>query len=601
MAADVALLPGTRKGTHSENARTIPRFRQALTLCGQEGGAAVRGGRAAGRSMADMGQQELFKAHGQHGDGDARMGEPSGAAELSLAQVFAEPKLSSPVLSIPDRLRESLTGWRDTIESRWTQLDLVHDLAEDIGSRRWYRGLGTMFGLGAVALAFWPNFSAVEAATTMPARGNVRDEFRSQMIMPLALGADSGRRMGATDLVRPLASVPERPVVQIVSTLGAGDSLTGMLTRAGVSSADAAGVTGLVGNTLPLSAIATGTRFDITLGQRSAPGAPRALEAIDFRARFDLDLGIERGGGGRLVLVRRPVTVDTTPLRIRGTVGSSLYRSARNAGAPVAAIQSYLRAVDQQMSLDELSPTDEFDIIVSYKRSARGERQTGELLYAGIERGGKPRLQMLRWGKDGQMFAASGIGQTRSVTIGQPVMGRMTSSYGLRRHPILGYMRMHSGIDFGASLGTPIYAVADGVVAFAGRHGGHGNYVRLNHAGGTGTGYAHMSRIAVSPGTMVQSGQVIGYVGSTGLSTGPHLHFEAYQAGRTINPASLRFLSRPQVDGLQIDGFKKRLASLLTVRPGEALGAVGQTARAVIADGREIDRAAPLTKADPKA
>ncbi|MFD2134990.1 hypothetical protein ACFSLT_06695 [Novosphingobium resinovorum] len=137
-------------------------------------------------------------------------------------------------------------------------------------------------------------------------------------------------------------------------------------------------VTQLVGQVVPAGEIGSGTQFDITLGRRPAEGAARALDSLSFRARFDLDLSIERGAGG-LMAVRHPIRVDETPLRIRGTVGSSLYRSARNAGAPVAAIQSYLRAVDKYLSLDsDLRSGDEFDMILSYKRSAKGEREVGK-------------------------------------------------------------------------------------------------------------------------------------------------------------------------------------------------------------------------------
>jgi murein DD-endopeptidase MepM/ murein hydrolase activator NlpD len=320
------------------------------------------------------------------------------------------------------------------------------------------------------------------------------------------------------------------------------------------------------------------------------------VDSILFRARFDLDLGISRQGDG-LALVRHPIAVDATPLRIRGAVGSSLYRSARNAGAPIAAIQDYLHAIDRHVSLEsDLAATDAFDMIVAYKRSANGEREIGDLLYAGIERGGKARLQLLRWGKGGDMVAADGFGgdAVEPRAIGAPVAGHITSLYGMRRHPILGFVRMHAGVDFGAPYGSPIYAVADGVVSFAGRHGGHGNYVRLEHGGGNGTGYGHMSRIAVSPGAHVSAGQVIGYVGSSGLSTGPHLHFEAYQGGHTINPLGLRFAAaRPQVDQHELGAFKQRLASLLAIRPGAALGAVAPVpVAAEHRSGREIDRLA---------
>jgi len=510
---------------------------------------------------------------------------PAAGAESTLARSRLQPLLN---------LRSRVEGW-------CARFDLAPDLAEDIGSRRWLRGLGTMLGLSVFAISLWPDFSQVEAAVALPAAPAVRDEFRSQMIMTLSFGADSGRHMGATALVRPLSGMPERPSLKLVATLGQGDSLAAMLRRAGLGAPDVDRVTALVGSVLSPEQIAAGTRFDIKLGRRSDAGAPRELESIDFRARFDLGLSVARQGPG-LALVRHPITVDTTPLRIRGAVGSSLYRSARNAGAPIAAIQDYLRAIDSHVSLEsDLAATDAFDIVVAYKRSATGERQLGDLLYAGLERGGKPRLQLLRWGKQGGMVAAAAFhsagGEPRAI--GAPVAGRITSLFGMRRHPILGFVRMHAGVDYGARFGSPIYAVADGMVSFAGRHGGHGNYVRLEHGGGNGTGYGHMSRVAVSPGTRVSAGQVIGYVGSSGLSTGPHLHFEAYQSGRTINPLGLRFASRPQVDQHELGAFKQRLMSIMAIRPGAALGGITASASSQHEGSREIGRLSDARDTSP--
>ena len=239
------------------------------------------------------------------------------------------------------------------------------------------------------------------------------------------------------------------------------------------------------------------------------------------------------------------------------------------------AIQQYLQTLDGHVSLDgEVASTDKFDFIVAYKRSASGESETGELLFAGLERGGKSLAQLVRWGSDGQFYdAAGGVGSTsQQASVFAPVSGRMTSGFGMRRHPILGYARLHAGVDFGAPWGAPIFAVSDAFVSYAGRRGGHGNYVRLEHGGGLGTGYGHMSKIAVAPGSRVRAGQVIGYVGSTGLSTGPHLHWEVYQAGRTVNPLSVRFAARAQaVDPAQAKAFKARLAQLKAVQPGAAL------------------------------
>jgi len=521
----------------------------------------------------------LFKALDRTEEGTAHV------AALSHDQVLKDVRS-------PAGKSSRLARWKRGIERWCHEVEIAPDLACDIGSRRWFRGLATMLGLGAAAFAMGPDFSAVEAAT--PLAGRSRDEFRSQTISPLALGADSGRHMGASPLVRPLANVPDRPSIQLVSTLGQGDSFGRMLERVGVGGSDLAQITQLVSQAVPVDDLASGTRFDITMGRRSAPGAPRALDSMDFRARFDLDLSVERSPGGGLALVRHPIRVDETPLRIRGTVGSSLYRSARNAGAPVGAIQSYLRAIDKYLSLEsDIAAQDQFDIVVAYKRSAKGEREVGDLLYAGLDHDGKARVQLLRWGKQGEMIASSALTQAQGAPGGMPVAGHMTSPYGKRRHPILGFVRMHAGIDYGARYGSPIYAVADGVVNFAGRHGGHGNYVRLSHGGGLDTGYGHMSRIAVSRGTRVRAGQVIGYVGSTGLSTGPHLHFEAYRGGQTINPAGLRFIARPQIDGKEKDAFRVRLNAMLGVKPGEALGMIAAPAEALVNAGREIDRLAP--------
>jgi murein DD-endopeptidase MepM/ murein hydrolase activator NlpD len=475
-------------------------------------------------------------------------------------------------LLLPE-VRASRPDWRARIEHHFHALDLVHDLAEEIGSTRWYRGLVAMVALCIAALAFWPDFSALEAATAISSGAAVRSEFRSQMISPLAFGADNGRHMGATTAVAQLASVPERPSVSLIATLGEGDSFGRMLQRAGVSANDAAQVSDLVATVMPLGGVGAGTHVSITLGARPAPGEPRPLASLDFRARFDLDLGVERRGGA-LTIVRHPVAIDITPLRIRGTVGPSLYRSARAAGAPMKAIQQYLQTIAAHLSLEgDVAPTDQFDMVVNYRRSAGGENEVGDLVYAGLERDGKPVAQLLRW-KDGQFVDGANMDQPQVMAQGmvQPVNGHITSGYGLRRHPILGYVRMHSGVDFGATYGSPVFAVSDGIVAFAGRHGGHGNYVKLEHGGGLGSGYGHMSRIAVSPGQHVQAGQVIGYVGSTGLSTGPHLHYEVYENGRTVNPMSVNFAFRTAgADKDEIDAVKGKIAQLKGISPGAAL------------------------------
>ena len=513
-------------------------------------------------------------------------------AHLASSQIIHGVAPRRPALAVRmAAVAERYGKWRDRTSARLAELDLVPDLAQDIGSRRWLRGAGTLLGLSAVALAGWPGFTPVEAAPLMVIDDPVRDEFRSQMIMPLALGGDSGRRMGATSAVVALKSAPERPRLDLEATLARGDSFERLLQRAGVGAAEADLIASLVSSEVPLSEIEPGTHVDITLGRRPAPDAKRPLEALSFRARFDLQLAVERQGG-RLVLDPRPITVDSTPLRIRGVVGPSLYRSARAAGAPASSVQQYLRTLGTEVDFDSgIASGDEFDLIVEYKRAATGEVEVGKLLYAAILRDGKPRKQLLRWGDEGRFYEASGVGEQRSGLLA-PVPGRVTSAYGQRRHPILGYRRMHAGLDFKAGHGTPIYAVSDGTVQYAGRHGGHGNYVKLSHGGGLATGYAHMSRIAVSSGSRVRRGQVIGYVGSTGLSTGPHLHYEMYRNGKTVNPSSVKFVTRAQLSGRELANFRARLSELQQVEPGAALATLTPARSGTEEPVREIERLA---------
>jgi len=140
-----------------------------------------------------------------------------------------------------------------------------------------------------------------------------------------------------------------------------------------------------------------------------------------------------------------------------------------------------------------------------------------------------------------------------------PVDGaRITSLFGLRRHPVLGYTRAHQGIDFGAGAGTPILAAGDGVVTEAGRKGGYGNWLRIRHDGTWDTGYGHISHYArgIRPGVRVRQGQVVAYVGATGLATGPHLHYEIFRRGERVNPLSAKAPQGAALAGRELKRFK---------------------------------------------
>jgi len=496
-----------------------------------------------------------------HG-GDIIVGAGRGAAALATDAPFyrTAPSPSAPAFGAKART------WRD----RLAELDLTVDLGQRIGSVEWLRGAFTCIGLCYAAWTLGPGLAPLPGISPA-AYGDVQfEEARALAISPLALGADTGRRMAPTDAVAPLAESPERPIIDLRANFGRGDGLARMLERAGVASAEASQVAAMVGTVVPLDAIRPGTVIDLTLGRRPNRTVARPLDRLSFRARIDLRIELVRAGGGALQLNSTPIAVDETPLRIQGRVGASLYRSARAAGVPARAVEAYIRALNTQIQVPAgINSDDRFDIIIEHRRAATGEIEVGQLLYAGLDRAAGRDIQLLQWASEGrsQWFEASGVGR-QSGGLMQPVPGRITSNYGLRMHPVLGYSRMHRGLDFRAAYGTPILAATDGTVARAGWAGGYGRQVRLNHAGGLGTSYSHMSRFAVEPGQRVRRGQVIGYVGSTGLSTGPHLHYEMYRGGATVNPRSVRFVERAQLSGSDLAAFRARLRGLLATPAG---------------------------------
>jgi murein DD-endopeptidase MepM/ murein hydrolase activator NlpD len=454
--------------------------------------------------------------------------------------------------------------WRATGD--WADdVDWVPDLGSDIGSLAWLRGVVTCALLCATAIVLAPKLQPLQAYSSPAVSGDAWEETRALSIAPLAWGGDTGRRMAANDLVMPLGESPERPTLDLTATLGQGDGFARVLERAGVGGGEAAQISKLVGSVTPLEDIKPGTVMKM-LGRRVRKNDARPLDALAFRARLDLSLTLLRQGG-KLQIVQTPIAVDRTPLRIQGRVGDSLYRTARANGAPPSAVETYIRAIASKLSLsNDVGADSRFDIIVEQARAATGEVEYGKLLFAGITNGTRA-TQLLQWTVGGrtEWFEASGVGERRGGMT-QPVEGaRQTSGYGMRFHPILGYNRFHQGVDFGAPYGSPIRAVTDGVVASAGRHGGNGNMVKLNHAGNLATSYSHLSRIAVSPGNRVLQGEVIGYIGSTGLSTGPHLHFETYKFGQIVNPKSVSFTGAALLSGQELANFKARLSGLLTV------------------------------------
>ena len=448
-------------------------------------------------------------------------------------------------------------------QKRLRDLDLVVDLSEDFFSRRWWRGFATLTALTVATALLAPGFGPLPGGHPALLGEAEENQLIAAGVGSLIEGSDAGIAMAPTAAVEPLTSAPERPTVDLFARHGPGDNLARLLVRIGARYSDAGRAQALLGG----ATIAQGTTVSVTLGRKD--GGTRPVERIALRGGLDAELVITASPEG-LRLQRQAIAVDATPLRIRGRVGDGLYWSMRASGVTTQTAGEYLKALSGQLDVgSQISPDDRFDLVVANRRAATGESEAGPLLYAGIDRAGAPSLQLVKWAVDGktQWFEASGVGRQTSGMV-WPVNAPISSSFGERWHPILHFVRMHKGIDFGAHWGTPIVAAADGQVERAGWSGGYGQQVRLAHAGGIETSYSHMSRMVVSPGSMVRQGQLIGYTGSSGLSTGPHLHYEVMRGGQAINPMSVRFISHATLEGPSLAAFKARVAALLSVGRG---------------------------------
>ena len=198
----------------------------------------------------------------------------------------------------------------------------------------------------------------------------------------------------------------------------------------------------------------------------------------------------------------------------------------------------------------------EFDEIVE-----TGRLEYNDIKYASIIIDGK-QLEYFKFITDDgyvDYFNREGKNVKKSI-LKTPLDGaRISSNFGMRKHPISGFNKMHKGVDFAAPTGTPIYAGGNGIVEYVGRNGGYGKYIRIRHNNGYKTAYAHLSNYkkGISKGVRVNQGEVIGYVGSTGNSTGPHLHYEIIYQNKHINPLKLKLPSGKILEGKELEKFKE--------------------------------------------
>jgi murein DD-endopeptidase MepM/ murein hydrolase activator NlpD len=257
----------------------------------------------------------------------------------------------------------------------------------------------------------------------------------------------------------------------------------------------------------------------------------------------------------------------------------SIYETALRNKVPPAVIEDMVRIYSYDVDFQrKVQPGDSFDVFFAGEDEGATITEKPEVLFASLTVAGETKkYYRFQTPDDAVVDYYDETGKSaKKFLVRKPVNNAiMRSGFGSRRHPILGYVKMHTGVDWATPYGTPIFASGNGVVEVAGPEGGYGKYVKLKHNNGYETAYGHMSAFAkgLEPGKRVRQGQVIGFVGSTGQSTGPHVHYEILVNGRFVDPMRIKLPRGRSLDGPLIASFEKerdRLDTMMSNRGGAA-------------------------------
>ncbi|HWP74521.1 MAG TPA: M23 family metallopeptidase [Methylomirabilota bacterium] len=356
------------------------------------------------------------------------------------------------------------------------------------------------------------------------------------------------------------AAAPE-PAPPVEITLKRGETLETALRRAGLERAEAAAIVAGLRGQVNMRRLAPGERLSV---KPAAPdGAPEITWTRSPAERYE----IRSTDGGWTVAAVRP-DVETRVAAIAGEVRDSLFASVERLGetAGLTARLVSLFEWDFDFAADSL-PGDRFRFLVEKRYVGDELLGYGDILVAQYASAGRPMLTSVAFEEAGgraDYFDASGRSVKKMFLRAPLDFTRVTSGFShARHHPILGGLRPHLAVDYGAPVGTPVRAVADGVVTMAGWDGGFGLSLSLRHARGYETMYNHLSRLDVKRGERVRQRQIIGRVGTTGLSTGPHLDYRVRKAGVFVNPLGEKFIPGSPVPAHRRGAFTVHVKALL--------------------------------------
>ncbi|NCC03574.1 MAG: M23 family peptidase [Proteobacteria bacterium] len=410
-----------------------------------------------------------------------------------------------------------------------------------------------VFGIGTTGHHYLPSLSGTATNFVSMATPVVEELVDSAPVQAVTETAAEVQEMAEA------AVAPKPEAVTRVVELDQGRTFMRLLMDAAIPSDEAVAASDALTKIYDHRKLKAGQEVTLNI---TRTGEQYSLTSLTFEPNSTQEISIARAVDGSYKGELKNTPIERKRIAVRGEIRNSLYAAGEREGVPRAIMASIIRAYAHEIDFQrDIHRGDKFEVLYDQPTARNGNPVgQGVIIYAALIIDGKPRpLYRVTFG-DGAVdyFNEKGQSVKRSLLRTPLESARVTSSFGMRRHPLLGYSKMHKGVDFGAPTGTPIYAAGSGVIKMAQWHGGYGRFVKIQHNGRTATAYGHMSRIArgIAPGTRVKQGDVIGFVGNTGRSTGPHLHYEVVVDNKQVNPLTVSMPTGRTLSGKTLAQFK---------------------------------------------
>lgn len=432
------------------------------------------------------------------------------------------------------------------------------DLGRDIGAPKWFAQLFLLLGL----------ITAMVTLGIIGTRTPVNSRSAQKADPAMEKAQLSATETGAANIqsLAPLTVPPAepkapQPVIKTL-TVGRGDTLGNLLNRAGVAARPAYQAITALSDVYDPRDLRAGQEVALTFDPQG-----EAFQGLNIVTDVDRSVTVSRDSEGGFAASEKVVPLEREMVRTGNVINNSLYLAAERIGVPAGIIVRMIRIFSFEVDFQrQLRAGDRFEIYFETFEDENGQAvKYGNIEFVSLTLSGE-ELELYRYTPqdtgETEYFHPDGK-SARRFLMKTPIDGaRLSSRFGPRKHPIQGYTRMHEGTDFAAPRGTPIMAAGNGTIERASRWGGYGNYVRIRHNGTYKTAYAHMTRFAVRKGERVEQGEVIGYVGTTGNSTGPHLHYEVLVNGEPVNSLTLDVPTGRTLKGTELARFKEALGPM---------------------------------------